>query len=106
MEKYVVQITESALADMSEIESYISQQLGNPIAAAGQYDRIAQEILSLEEMPARFGIPSFGPCEELQLHRLLIDNYSVFYLIEKNRVIVTDVLYSASNLEKRLLDRH
>jgi hypothetical protein len=39
---------------MSEIESYISQQLGNPIAAAGQYDRIAREILSLEEMPARY----------------------------------------------------
>ena len=54
MEKYVVQITESALADMFEIESYISQQLGNPIAAAGQYDRIAREILSLEEMPARY----------------------------------------------------
>ena len=106
MEKYSVRITESALADLEEIEACIADRLHNPIAAADQYERIAGDILSLEEMPSRYGIPALGPCEELQLHRMMVDNYSVFCLIEGKSVTVTDVLYSASNLERRLSDRH
>lgn len=30
------------------------------------------------------------------------DNYSVFYIINEDKVIVTDVLYSASDIEERL----
>lgn len=37
-----------------------------------------------------------------QLRRMLIDNYSVFYVIEADKVIVTNVLYSASDIGKRL----
>ncbi len=37
---------------------------------------------------------------------MLVDNYSVFYVVRGNRVIVTDVLYSASDIEQRLKERH
>jgi len=33
---------------------------------------------------------------------MLVDNYSVFYIIRDERVIVTDVLYTASDIEARL----
>jgi toxin ParE1/3/4 len=33
---------------------------------------------------------------------MLVDNYSVFYTIRDERVIVTDVLYTASGIEARL----
>lgn len=33
---------------------------------------------------------------------MIVDNYSVFYVIKEDRVIVTDVLYIASNIEERL----
>lgn len=36
------------------------------------------------------------------MRRLLVDNYSVFFVIQGNRVIVTNVLYSASDVESRL----
>lgn len=36
------------------------------------------------------------------IRRMLVDNYSVFYVIRDDRVIVTDVLYSASDIENRL----
>ena len=64
------------------------------------------KILSLEEMPLRYGIPQFEPCITAQLHRMLVDNYSVFYIVRGETVIVTDVLYSASDLETRLGTRH
>lgn len=36
------------------------------------------------------------------LRRLLVDSYSVFYVIEEERVIVSNVLYSATDIETRL----
>jgi len=35
---------------------------------------------------------------------MIVDNYSVIYVIDGDRVVVTDVLYSASDIESRLRD--
>ena len=104
--KYNVEITDAAQEDMDEIYDYIRFTVHAPDTAAAQSDRIADEILSLGEMPLRFGIPQFEPCISARLHRMLVDHYSVFYLIRESTVIVTDVLYSASDLEGRLSARH
>ena len=42
------------------------------------------------------------PEKRMELRRMLVDNYSVFYTIRHERVIVTDVLYTASDIEARL----
>ena len=104
--KYTVDITDAAAQDMDDIYNYIRFTLKAPDTAAAQYDRIADEILSLEEMPLRFNIPQFEPCISAQLHRMLVDHYSVFYLVRGETVIITDVLYTASDLEARLSARH
>lgn len=36
------------------------------------------------------------------IQRMFIDNYSVFYVVQDDKVIVTSVLYSASDIERRL----
>ena len=84
--KYIVDITDAALEDMDAICEYILYRFKTLDTAAAQYDCIADEILSLEEMPLRYGIPQFEPCITAQLHRMLVDN--------------------ASDLETRLGTRH
>jgi len=42
------------------------------------------------------------PEKRMELRRMLVDNYSVFYTIHDERVIVTDVLYTAADIEVRL----
>lgn len=42
------------------------------------------------------------PEKRMELRRMLVDNYSVFYTIRDERVIVTDVLYTASDIEARV----
>ena len=42
------------------------------------------------------------PERSREMRRLLVDNYSVFFVIQGNKVIVTDVLYIASDIENRL----
>ena len=40
--------------------------------------------------------------EQLEIRRMLVDNYSVFFVIQDDKVVVTDVLYSASDIDRRL----
>lgn len=67
-----------------------------------QYNRIVDEILTLDTFTERFRIMEFEPEKSMELRRILVDNYSVFYTIREDEVIVTDVLYTASDIEARL----
>ena len=96
MDKYKVQITQEALADMEQLYNYIVVTLLAPENAMRQYNRIA------DILPERFREigSEFGRAEKLR--RMVVDNYSVFYVIQEESVIVTNVLYSASDIEYRL----
>ena len=56
MDKYVVEITDEALADMDGIYNYIANTLLAPENAMGQYNRIAEAILTLESFPRLIGV--------------------------------------------------
>lgn len=105
MKEYKIQITDKALADMEEIYAYIAEQLQSPENAMGQYNRITQVIESLRIFPERVKIMEAEPEHTMELRQITIDNYSVFYVIQENRAIVTRVLYSASDISKRLLEK-
>ena len=53
MEQYKVEITKEALQDMEDIYNYIALELRSPENAMGQYNRIADEILTLDVFPQR-----------------------------------------------------
>ncbi len=53
-------------------------------------------------MAERIRIMESEPERSKEMRRLLVDNYSVFFVIQGDKVIVTDVLYSASDIESRL----
>lgn len=103
---YEVRITEEALSDMEKIHCYISEELHSPGNADRQYDRIAEQILSLKNLPKRNRILDFEPCRRNGMRRLIIDHFSIFYVVRGKTVIVTDVLYSASDLSSRLYEKH
>ena len=102
MKQYKVEITKEALQDMEDIYNYIAFELLAPENAMGQYNRIADEILKLDAFPERFRILDSEPEKRMELRRMLVDNYSVFYTIREDKVIVTDDLYTASDIESRL----
>ena len=87
MKQYDVKISHAALNDMEQIYSYIADRLLEPDTAMGQYNRIAEAIQSLNILPERCA---------------LVDNYSVFYIVSEDAVSVARVLYSASDLVRRL----
>ncbi len=104
MRQYKVQITDKALADMEEIYNYIAIQLRAPENAMGQYNRIAKAIEELNVFPERVRLMESKQERAMGLRQLVVDNYSVFYVIEDERVVVMRVLYSTSDIGVRLKD--
>lgn len=104
MKQYKVQITDKALADMEEIYNYIAIQLQAPENAIGQYNRIAKAIEGLNMFPEKVRLMESEQERVMGLRQLVVDNYSVFYVIETESVIVMRVLYSASDIVMRLKD--
>ena len=106
MEKYEVKITDEALLDMKKIYEYIANELLAPENALGQYNRIAEAILTLDSYPERFALFEMEPECSWGMRRMVVDNYLVCYVIDPGVVTVTDVLYGASNVHARLGERH
>ena len=102
MKYYTVKITDKALADMEDIYEYIALQLQAPENAMGQYNRIAKAIEGLNTFPERVRVMDSEPERTISLRQLPVDNYSIFYIIKEERVIVVRVLYSAFDISKRL----
>ena len=101
MKQYDVKISYAALSDMEQIYSYIADRLLEPDTAMGQY-RIAEAIQSLNILPERCALVESEPERTQGLRQMLVDNYSVFYIVGGDAVSVARVLYSASDLVRRL----
>ena len=104
MKHYEVLISDKAYGDMEAIYAYIAETLLEPVAAAKQYDRIAEAILSLEEMPERIRIMDSEPERSKGLRPLIVDNYTVFFVIHVETVQIARVLCSASDISKKLFE--
>jgi len=105
VKQYRVEITEQALADMEQLYNHIAYVLLAPENAMGQYNRIAEKVLKLGVFPERYRIMDSEPEHSMEIRRMPVDNYLVFYVVKENQVIVTNVLYGASDIEKRLREK-
>ena len=104
MKKYKIQITDQALSDMDDIYNYISEQLQAQDTAMEQYNRIADAVETLDMFPERIKLMDMREEYALELRQMTVDNYSIFFHIKEDRVIITNVLYSGSDIAKRLCD--
>ena len=82
MKHYTVEITNEALADMEQLYNHIAYVLQAPENAMDQYNRIADAILTLDTMAERIRIMESEPEQSKEMRRLLVDNYSVFFVIQ------------------------
>ena len=61
MKQYRVLVTDEALNDMESIYEYIAEELLAPNTAMGQYNRIADAIETLDQMPERIKLMESEP---------------------------------------------
>lgn len=100
-EQYKVIYSPQAADDLKEIYSYIAFELLAPDTAKNQVNRIRKEIRSLDFMPTRFSIVDWEPWQSIKMHKVPVDNFVVFYLVDFNNLCVTIVriVYGGRNIQ-------
>ena len=90
---YSVIYSPEAKDDLREIYSYIAFELEAPDTAEGQVNRIRKEIRSLDFMPARYAIVDWEPWRSMEMHRVPVDNFVVYYAIDDKSRTVTVIRF-------------
>ena len=97
---YSVIYAPSAKDDLKEIYSYIAFTLLVPDTAKGQVNRIRKAIRSLDFMPSRNPIVDWEPWKSMEMHKIPVDNFTVFYTVDSDQFIVTiiRIVYSGRDI--------
>lgn len=101
---YEVVITKQAEADLRGVYEYIAFELLSPDNAVGQLDRLAENIIGLEEFPEKFRQYEKEPWHSRGLRVMPVDNYMVFYIPDKDKASVTiiRVMYAGRDVDEQL----
>lgn len=98
---YSVIYSPEAIDDLKEIYAYIAFNLLVPETAEGQVGRIRKAIRSLDLMPSRYARVEWEPWRSMEMHRLSVDNFVVYYTVDDNALIVTviRIFYGGRDVE-------
>ena len=101
---YEVTITEQANADLRKIYEYIAFELLSPDNAAGQLDRLEENIIGLEQFPEKYRAYDKEPWHSRGMRVMSVDNYLVFYILDKDAGLVTviRVMYEGRDVDTQL----
>ena len=101
MNLYRVEYSQEALVDIKSIYTYISQILHAPLTARRQVNRIRKEIRDLEAFPTKYVLVEWEPWASMKMHRLPIDNYIAYYLVDDKTkmVIITRIFYGGRDIK-------
>ena len=100
--KYTFLYSDEALEDLDDIYSYIAVELKAKSTATNLVRRIRQEIRGLEPFSEMFRVVDWEPWHSAGVRRLLVGNYSVYYLADRNTnsVNVIRILYAGRDVER------
>ena len=100
-DSYKVIYSPEALDDIRKIYSHIAFELQVPDIAKKQVDRIRKEIRSLDLMPMRYALVDWEPWKSLEMHKVPVDNYVVYYTVDTKEQTVTiiRIFYGGQDVE-------
>ena len=90
-----------ALDDLRNIYSYISFELKSPDTAAKQVKKIRERIKALNTLPERYSLVDWEPWKSIDMRKIPVSNYTVFYKVDSSELSVTIVriIYSGRDIE-------
>jgi len=102
---YKIRYLPLALDDLKEIVRYIAHELEAPGAAENLLKKIDKEVKKTADNPFRCRV--YFPSEKLKYeYRVLhINNFSLFYVVEKGKIEIHRIIYSQRNILQVLLEQ-
>ena len=93
MNKYNIEYSKESKQDLIDIKQYIKYHLQEPLIAQKLISKIKTEIDSLKDNPELYSIIDDDVIKRLEIRKLIVDNYIVFYRVCGNNIYVDRVLY-------------
>ena len=100
-DNFNVRFLSIAEEDFTEIISYIA--VDNLKAAENLANKIEKNLLLISENPQLGKTPSDPDIKLLGYRYLIVENYLIFYTIEKRTILIHRVLHGARNYKSLLL---
>lgn len=97
---YQIRLLKIAEEDFTEIISYIAAE--NSLVASKLADKIEKKLELLSENPKLGRIPRDEEIRNLGYRYIIIQNYIIFYTIDKRTILIHRILHSARNYKSML----
>lgn len=99
MNKYKIEFSKDAKNDLTNIVNYIKNNLQEPNTAKKLSIKIREKIYNLSESPKLFPIIDNNFIRKLELRKLIVDNYIIFYKVldEDKKVQIARIMYGRRN---------
>ena len=99
MDKYLVNVTETAFKDLNGIALYIKNELKEPVIAEKLVARLKKAIFSLDTSPHRYPLLRDNALAAQGYRGMFVENYAVFYVVDETgkTVDISRVLYARRN---------
>ena len=97
MKKYNIEYSKEAKQDLIGIKQYIKYNLQEPEIAKKLISKIRTEINKLKDNPEIYTIIDDDIIKKLEIRKLIVDNYIIFYRIKDNNIQIVRIMYGRRN---------
>lgn len=103
---YTIKYSLEAINDLRNIYSYIAFNLGAPVTATQMINHLRTAIKKLDFMPMRYPCADTKHCKLINIHKMIIDNYYVFYIVnnELSSIDIVRIVYGKRDIAEILND--
>ncbi len=97
MKSYNIEYSKEAKQDLIDIKKYIKYNLQEPNTAQKLITKIRNQINSLKSNPEIYAIIDDDIIKKLEIRKLIVDNYIVFYRMKNNDLEIVRIMYGRRN---------
>ncbi len=97
MNKYIIEYSKDSKQDLIDIKRYIKYNLQEPTIANDLIAKIKKEINKLANNPEIYSIIDDDFIKKLEIRKIIVDKYIVFYRVKNNLLEIVRVLYGKRN---------
>lgn len=97
MKKYNIEYSKESKQDLIEIKRYIKYNLQEPEIAQNLISKIRKEINNLKNNPNIYTIIDDDIISKLEIRKLIVDNYIVFYRVKSFNIQIVRIMYGRRN---------
>ena len=97
MKIYNIEYSKESKEDLIRIKQYIKYNLQEPETANKLISKIRKSIKTLKDNPNIYTIIDDDVIRKLEIRKLIVDNYIVFYRIKNDNIEIVRIMYGRRN---------